>query len=214
MNTEIKQEYDSNRREMLISNGICDYCAKEKAVKGRRKCEKCLEKARNIAKEERLFRKKHKLCSRCGREQVYGTYSMCYECYIEFSEIMKDYKKRNKSKIQKYIKDRREECASNGICTRCQKRSAAIGKKSCKVCLEKARSKYTRSTKDISRFERSAYGLCYLCGNSSKDGYKLCEKHYEMMKDNILKSRNGNNNNEIWGKENLLLFQGRKRSAI
>ena len=38
------------------------------------------------------------------------------------------------------------------------------------------------------RSERTKKGLCYFCNNPVKEGYKVCEKHYQM---NIEKAEKG-----------------------
>jgi len=52
----------------------------------------------------------------------------------------------------------------------------------CVECLiANRRKKDPRHNNDISRGERPAYGMCYICGESVKPDFKVCQKHYEHM---------------------------------
>ena len=72
-----------------------------------------------------------------------------------------------------------------GICPRCRKRKADSGYLTCGICREKSRNsqRAKAGTKKKTWIEN---GLCCFCGGKVKDGYKVCEKHYQM---NVEKSR-------------------------
>lgn len=67
-----------------------------------------------------------------------------------------------------------------GICTRCGKREADAGYKTCGICRVKTRNYKRLKYGKPNRSERYKQGLCYFCDNPIKDGYKVCEKHYQM----------------------------------
>ena len=67
-----------------------------------------------------------------------------------------------------------------GICTRCRKRKADNGFKTCGICRAKIRQyKRNQSKYKIPLSERYLHGLCYFCDNPVKSGYKVCEEHYQ-----------------------------------
>ena len=90
---------------------------------------------------------------------------------------------------REWAKVRYHQDVQNGICTTCRKRKADGGYRTCGICREKQRErkriKYQEKVK-IPRDERVKSGLCYFCNNPQKNGYKVCEKHYQM---NAEKSR-------------------------
>ena len=71
-----------------------------------------------------------------------------------------------------------------GICTRCRKRKADYGYKTCGICREKIRNYKRIKYGKPDRSERYEQGLCYFCNSPVKDGYKVCEKHYQMNVEN------------------------------
>lgn len=73
-----------------------------------------------------------------------------------------------------------------GICTRCRKRKADYGYKTCGICREKIRNYKRIKYGKPDRSERYEQGLCYFCDNPIKDRYRVCEKHYQM---NVEKAR-------------------------
>ena len=74
-----------------------------------------------------------------------------------------------------------------GICTRCKKRKADYGYKTCKTCRVKQNNTRRKRKENIRanngyvpRHERYTIGLCMSCDNPIKPGYKVCEEHYQM----------------------------------
>ena len=121
---------------------------------------------------------------------------MCPECAAYAYEITMNSRERlgkeHYNKVHReWSKRPHHEMIQKGICTRCRKRKADYGYKTCGICREKGR-KYKRvKYGKPDRSERYKQGLCYFCDNPIKDGYKVCEKHYKM---NVEKANSGKAN--------------------
>ena len=119
------------------------------------------------------------------KNTLFGDENMCPECSAEMYEINMNSRERlgreHYNEVHKeWSKRTHHEMIERGICTRCRKRKADYGYKTCGICREKGR-KYKRvKYGKPDRSERYKQGLCYFCDNPIKDGYKVCEKHYQM----------------------------------
>jgi hypothetical protein len=82
---------------------------------------------------------------------------------------------------KEYLKERREWLHEHYFCVDCKKQDAhtLIGRYRCYDCTEKIRVR--KSGIKYTRQEREDLGLCSICSNVVKDGYKVCEKCYERM---------------------------------
>lgn len=80
-----------------------------------------------------------------------------------------------------YLKERREMLIRNHFCVDCKKQDARtlIGKARCFECYEKARVR--RWGLQLTRQERKDMGLCSMCMNPVKEGFKVCEECYERV---------------------------------
>ena len=100
---------------------------------------------------------------------------------------------------------RYEKLKAEGLCVQCGSRRAIKGQVLCLEC--KTRNKKRESEKNrgkIARSERSAYGLCYVCGEELKNNEsKLCSKCSEKVSEN-LKSCTGATH--PWRKDNRMVF--------
>lgn len=161
-------------------NGLCPGCGKKLDREGHY-CSECLVKHREYVRENRIFCIEHGLCSRCGKERVLGEETICPECnskaYISKTRQDKDLVN---EKHREWSKRTHHEMIEKGICTRCRKRKAENGYKTCSICRSKTRNYKRMKYGKESRREREKYGLCYFCDNPIKQGYKVCEKHYKM----------------------------------
>ena len=121
---------------------------------------------------------------------------MCAECSAYAYEITMNSRERlgkehyNKAH-KEWSKRTHHEMIQKGICTRCRKRKADYGYKTCGICREKGREYKRMKYGKPDRSERYKQGLCYFCDNPIKDGYKVCEKHYKM---NVEKANSGKAN--------------------
>lgn len=167
-------------------NGICTQCGKKPPVEGKTMCAECAEQRRIYQRETRKFLLQFELCPKCGKNKLFGDEKNCPECRAAFANRQMKYREKNqeeyneKQRIEhRAIYGKRKE---QGICVRCGKRKPKNGYSTCEICQQKDRERkrimYGYGTHD--RHERLKYGLCYFCDNPVKDGYKVCEKHYQM----------------------------------
>ena len=176
--------YQKRLLEKRKANGLCIDCGNALDRDGVR-CVKCNEKNNKESKEDRKWYRENGICPRCRKNIILGTENVCPECSAYAYEItMKSRERLGKEHYNKVHKEwskrTHHEMIQKGICTRCRKRKADYGYKTCGICREKGR-KYKRvKYGKPDRSERYIQGLCYFCDNPIKDGYKVCEKHYKM----------------------------------
>ena len=77
-------------------------------------------------------------------------------------------------------------CVENGICTRCRKRKADNGYRTCGICREKDRvTRQARNNTQFNREKKEKQGLCCFCNEKALPGYKVCQFHYDMCIDKL-----------------------------
>ena len=175
------------RRRLLENrkaNGLCIDCGNALDRDGVR-CVKCNEKNNKESKEDRKWYRENGICPRCRKNIILGTENVCPECSAYAYEITMNSRERlgkeHYNKVHKeWSKRTHHEMIQKGICTRCRKRKADYGYKTCGICREKGRRYKRVKYGKPDRSERYIQGLCYFCDNPIKDGYKVCEKHYNM----------------------------------
>ena len=175
--------------ERRKSNGLCIDCGNPLDREGLR-CKKCCEKRSKWEREHRQWYLSHKICPRCGKNDLMGDETICPECRAkEVNNTLKNRKTDEYNVYQRnWSKSTYQKRKESGICTRCGKRKATQGLTTCAMC--RARDNETRRIRKgfSDRSDRSKIGLCYFCDNPVKKGYKVCEKHYQM---NIEKAEKG-----------------------
>ena len=176
--------YQRRLLENRKTNGLCIDCGNALDRDGVR-CVKCNEKNNKESKEDRKWYRENGICPRCRKNIILGTENVCPECSAYAYEITMNSRERlgkeHYNKVHKeWSKRTHHEMIQNGICTRCRKRKADYGYKTCGICREKGREYKRMKYGKPDRSERYKQGLCYFCDNPIKDGYKVCEKHYKM----------------------------------
>lgn len=175
--------------ERRKSNGLCIDCGNPLDREGLR-CKKCCEKRSKWEREHRQWYLSHKICPRCGKNDLMGDETICPECRAKsVNNSLKNQEKDEYNVYQRnWSKSTYQKRKESGICTRCGKRKATQGLTTCAMC--RARDNETRRIRKgfSDRSDRSKIGLCYFCDNPVKKGYKVCEKHYQM---NIEKAEKG-----------------------
>lgn len=146
-------------------------------------------------RERKKWYTEHKICPRCGKNDLYGEEKRCPECKAREAELkIKSIEKlgREKYNIQhaEYSRELHKRRIEQGLCTRCGKRKADKGFKTCLLCRGKINN-YRRGKGEYKtpRSERYKQGKCYFCNNAIKQGYKVCEEHYLM---NVQKAQSQN----------------------
>lgn len=124
-------------------------------------CIECRKKITDETNETRHFLQNIGICPRCQKTKLFGDEKQCPECSAKAYKLVMASRKTEYGRLQynknhaEWAKKKHNERIEQGICTRCGKRKP-------------------------DRSERYKQGLCYFCDNPTKDGYKVCEKHYEM----------------------------------
>ena len=176
--------YQRRLLENRKTNGLCIDCGTELDRDGVR-CVKCNTKHNEKNNADRKWYIENGICPVCRDNFLFGDEKVCLECGAsKYAETMKSRERLGREHYNKVHKEwskrTHHEMIKNGICTRCRKRKADYGYKTCGICRDKGR-KYKRvKYGKQDRSERYKQGLCYFCDNPIKDGYKVCEKHYQM----------------------------------
>ena len=176
--------YQRRLLENRKTNGLCIDCGNSLDRDGVR-CVKCNTKHNEESKEDRKWYIENGICPRCRKNIIFGAENMCAECSAYAYEITMNSRERlgkeHYNKVHKeWSKRTHHEMIQKGICTRCRKRKADYGYKTCGICRERIRNYKRIKYGKPDRSERYKQGLCYFCDNPIKDGYKVCEKHYKM----------------------------------
>lgn len=181
-----RKEIDKRFYERRKTNGQCVNCGKEMDRDGAL-CIDCLSKANYEQRTTRRLYQKHRICPRCRKNDLIGDEKNCLECSAKaYANTMSSRDKEHYNEVHReWSKRTHHEMIELGICTRCRKRSADVGYKTCGICRAKIRESKRKNAKP-SRSERFEQGLCYFCDNPIKQGYKVCDFHYEQ---NVKNSR-------------------------
>ena len=176
--------YQRRLLENRKANGLCIDCGNALDRDGVR-CVKCNTKHNKEGKADRKWYRENGICPRCRKNIILGTENVCPECSAYEYEITMNSRERlgkeHYNEVHKeWSKRTHHEMIERGICTRCRKRKADYGYKTCGICREKIRNYKRIKYGKPDRSERYKHGLCYFCDNPIKDGYKVCEKHYQM----------------------------------
>lgn len=177
----IKDKYTRKMFETRKANGLCLNCGKPMDREGRN-CIACTEKKTKYNKEVRAMFRRYGICPKCGKEKLWGDEKNCIECRTKYSErAMATRDKDHYNQLHRdWARAEHQRRIENGMCTRCNKRKADYGYKTCGVCREKGRKAYIEKRSNPYRKEkRLAAGLCYFCDNPIKEGFRVCEYHYE-----------------------------------
>lgn len=170
-------------------------------------CPVCAEKSSQNRKNNRDYRRKIGVCTRCGKNKAEPYKKLCLEClgadqdrYAE-KKTTDEQRERDKLRKRKLSEERREK----GLCTRCGKRSAKNGG-ICNVCKAYLKRYRDKNRQDIMRSERTDFGICYICGKRpvEKDK-KVCAECYETRL-KTLPSMWENMNNEYFRQLNYARF--------
>lgn len=203
---ERSRRFYENRK----NNGLCPRCGKILDRKGHY-CSECLEKVNQYHRENKIFYRENGICPVCGKELLIGDEKQCISCRQKAYERRKPLTDEQKERYGKRFRERQKslyrERAESGICTKCGKRKAYIGKKKCKICLDKdaeMHRKRTDNRKNIKEYRKENH-LCYHCGEPiNREIGQLCKSCYNKCVDNGNKSCRGN---IYWENDNKIIFR-------
>ena len=77
-----KTTYDRRKEQ-----GICVICGKEKPKEGYICCEQCKEKRKIYQRETREYYRNLGICSRCGKNKLFGEENECPECMAKMYDF-------------------------------------------------------------------------------------------------------------------------------
>ena len=180
--------YQKRLLEKRKTNGLCIDCGNALDRDGVR-CVKCNTKHNEKNNADRKWYIENGICPVCRDNFLFGDEKVCLECGAsKYAETMKSRERLGREHYnevhKEWSKRTHHEMIERGICTRCRKRKADYGYKTCGICREKIRNYNRIKYGKPDRSERYKQGLCYFCDNPIKDGYKVCEKHYQMNVEN------------------------------
>ena len=207
-----RSEYVKQWKERRKSKGLCVGCGNPIDRVGVY-CIKCREKINKVTRERRQWYLSHKICPRCGKNDLMGDETVCPECRARNTNNVLT--KRNRSEYNTYHNEWSKITYQNrkkqGMCTRCGKRKATEGMTTCALC--RARDNETRIARvgTHDRSERTENGICYFCDNPTKKGYKVCEKHYQMNIENAEKGRKTQKAQEYIRSMNRIVYGNRRK---
>lgn len=207
-----RSEYVKQWKERRKSKGLCVGCGNPIDRVGVY-CIKCREKINKVTRERRQWYLSHKICPRCGENDLMGDETICPECRARNTNNVLT--KRNRSEYNTYHNEWSKITYQNrkkqGMCIRCGKRKATEGMTTCALC--RARDNETRIARvgTHDRSERTENGICYFCDNPTKKGYKVCEKHYQMNIENAEKGRKTQEAQEYIRSMNRIVYGNRRR---
>ena len=142
------RRYQKKYYEEHKAKGLCRRCG-GKTLAGRVYCEKCAD----YYKQTRIFYQKMGFCPICKKNRIYGDEKTCPECLAKKNIQNPLYAAKAKAEgkywaSQEYNTERsRAKYAkrkSEGICTKCGKRPAALDRTMCQICLDKAAERSRR----------------------------------------------------------------------
>lgn len=183
-----RKEYFKKRYENFKNNNKCVKCGKIRDGKTVL-CESCRVKTNKYTNETRKFLQDMGICPRCRKNKLYGDEKVCPECNAKaYTNVINTRDRERYNELHRQWSKRQYEIdKANGICTRCRKRKAETGYVTCQYCRAKNRVK-RENDKQVKRSERYLIGLCYFCDEPIKEGFKVCNKHYNLNVENQKKA--------------------------
>ena len=173
-----------------------------------------LDYVRAYQRETYQWRKQHRVCVRCGKEDAEPHKVLCAECAAKCAASNKRYWDAlddvSRQKFAQQKRALREQLKSMGLCPRCGKK-ALNGRKHCLECLLKAR-RVSKQQYEVRRVKTNfTEGTCRYCNEPVEPGKKLCAKHLEIAQHciQIACSRTPTANHP-WRLDNKIVFAKKK----
>lgn len=192
-----KLEQDRRRKSERKEKGLCVLCGKENDNKPVTYCKSCAAKRSEQAAARKAYYERNNRCKICGGEKMINS-KFCFHCWETKYDARERQKERmtEEEKEEKRLRDnarnrkRKKKALENGICYYCLQNKAIEGRRECIECLAKIRKESAQKAQErkIIRENLRAYRLknhlCTKCGEPAKEGYKVCERHYQVCFDN------------------------------
>lgn len=182
-----------------VAKGLCGYCGKENDNLPLKYCKACAEKRSQQYKERKEYYERHGWCNVCGSPEKMENGKMCYRCWETAYNARQKRKKpmtdEERQKVYQRNTEKRRKQLENGLCWYCGKRKVLDGRRECIDCYTKRKRRAvliyaeTKAKNAAIREERLKNHLCTKCGEPAKDGYKVCERHYQVRIENQKKAK-------------------------
>lgn len=191
--------------------GLCTHCGQPNDNSPFLYCKSCTKQRSEQAAARKEYYDQRGRCNICGGERMLNS-KFCYRCW----ETNYDSKQRRRErrtdeqKEQDRIKEnaanrkRKQKALESGICFYCLKRPAIEGRRECVECLIKIRKRSEgksierKAERDNLREYRISHGLCTKCGEPAKEGYKCCERHYQVACEASKSAHRSGRNNDLF----------------
>jgi hypothetical protein len=165
MTPEEQKEYNRNRAREHVAKGLCCSCS-NKAVEGKVRCQKCLDRTAELAAARYQKRKALGVCPQCKKKPAMAGSVYCKDCLQYHKDKMDvrrrqdDYKVEQKARSAKWYEERK----AAGICAGCDK-PAVPGKVYCETCHKTGIIRDREARAEWARIVFAHYGtICKCCG--------------------------------------------------
>lgn len=147
------------------------------------------------------------ICPQCGSNKSAPGRARCEECLAKNAESANKYRKSRKMNVDHstYLKNLRTSRKQSGLCIDCGNPICSASTVYCIDCRIRNKVRNERRRNGIKRSERHEYGLCYICGEPTSGGKKLCNVCYKKACNNLPESKGGKNYGN-WKQQNKLIF--------
>lgn len=182
-----RKEIKARFIERRISNKICVDCGKPNdSENSKYYCKACNEKRNKSSKETYKAYQKNKVCPMCRINKLFGDEKICVECRVkdlERHEKLRKEKSEHYNNVSKISNRKlRTNRKINGLCVRCGNKLNDLRYSNCEMCRQKENTK--KRIQYIPKVTgKTIEGLCINCSNPVKEGYKVCEHHYQILCD-------------------------------
>ena len=184
-------EQSKRRNERKAKAGICVRCSKP-ASEGKTLCKECAERNHAVMRRVYAEKRERRICARCGRRTAFRNHAYCDECLEINAERQREYRKGKSEEFLKEIqiknnasdKKRRQRFREQGICTKCGKRKATVGYRTCYDCRAKAlrtKKEYDKRHGVLSYTECIENGICTRCHKRKTAHGKVCAECYDAL---------------------------------
>lgn len=130
---------DPRVKDFLVDAGICTSCKSQKAVNGKKHCQKCLDRIRDDSAQRRKKLESQGLCNYCGKAPARDGKKQCAECAEKSKASSKEFSKRNPN----YQRDFRQRLKEEGICPWCRG-TVLDGRVYCPSCRAKINDRHKK----------------------------------------------------------------------
>lgn len=127
------------------------------------------------AKARRDERRRHGICTTCGKHPAFANYASCEYCIEKRTVRSAKWRERNRDKINQRQRARQRRDVAAGICPSCRQPNPDQSRVWCPKCRAKDHARFMR--KYVHKIRPD--GVCLRCDRPVEPGWKLCPVHRE-----------------------------------